>query len=94
VIYLPFESFGKFFGVKEIERMLNENYRFDKEQVRQHIITTLNQKRFVNRAVANAVYMNVTSAQGDGVTPFSQIEWDRKRRKFGKWLSTDRGATS
>jgi hypothetical protein len=35
VMHLNIENFNKFFGVKEIDRMLNENYRFDKENVRQ-----------------------------------------------------------
>lgn len=41
-MYLQIENFNKFFGIKEIDRMMNENYRFDKELVRQQIITMIN----------------------------------------------------
>jgi len=35
VMHLNIENFNKFFGIKDIDRMLNENYRFDKLNVKQ-----------------------------------------------------------
>lgn len=45
---LGIEHFSKFFGQKEIEMMLRENFRFDEERSKQLIQSKRNQKRFTN----------------------------------------------
>lgn len=50
-------------------------------------MTALKQNKFVNRTLSNACNMNVSSTPGNGVMPFSQLEWDRKREKHSKWIN-------
>ena len=71
--------------------LLQDNFYYEEEAVKAKIMKCLSTQKFVNKTLNNALFTNVLSSNGDGVTGISGIMREKKVEKMTGWIHKSEG---
>ena len=89
VIYLNLEQFRLYFDHEQIEKLTSQNYIYNENEVKRQINQILANKKYVNRVVHSAAFMNLQDSKqsGDGgEQAITALARENKRKRLGAWI--------